>query len=53
MKSKNKLIALRVDEDIFAYIEKLAEINRTGISHEIRKILYESYDVMKGNDIEL
>ena len=48
MKKKNKLIALRLDEDIFSFIEEIAETNRTNISIEIRKILYDTYDATKG-----
>lgn len=46
--SKPKPISIRLEEEVYNFFLENSLKNRTSISHEIRKILYENYDNKKG-----
>jgi len=44
MKLKNeKYLGIYLDKELYDYIKKLADINRTSISSEVRKLILEKY----------
>lgn len=43
----NKQISLKLETDIYDYLKKISEDNRTTISAEIRRILFKSFSNSK------
>jgi hypothetical protein len=44
---KDKRIILRIDDDLYLFLEKKQKMNRTNISHEVRQIILEKFNEEK------
>lgn len=46
---KEKSVVIRIDSELYNFLKSLESLNKTSISHEVRKLIVEKYNASISN----